>query len=228
MNKKKNTLIVIIIAVIILGAAAAYYVYSRRDTSFHIENHFDDTAFSIDDTDITFREAAYYIMDIEDFVNQQALVYNPDKPLAYWNTHYSAGSDSAFTYTVAKNMVYQVCITDYIYAIEAQENGYSLSDEAIEKAHEEAANLYEDMTDKQHEYTDLSLEDIEKMKERETLATGYAQFLSSQIDWSDTVNSPSTELDYDGDYFQNNILSKYNVKKSKLWDRVSLGKITIN
>ncbi len=223
--------ILILTAVIVMFAAGfiAYYQYTRRDTSFHIEKHYDDDVITIDNTDITIKELLYYIMSVEDYVNQQAAEYNTDDIKDYWNTHFSAGMDSAFVHKVAKDQVYEVCVTDYVYEAEAKAAGFELTKSELTASDAEAVDLYDSMTDKQKSVTGFELDEFKTMRRREKLATAYAASLVDKIDWSYTVNSPSTELSYGGSYFQDNILDKHKVTRNdKLWKKITLGSITVN
>ena len=69
----------------------------------------------IDDTDITLREFGYYIYEVEEFVQRQALLYDPENPKHWWNTHFSAGMDSQFVCDYAKKVAVNICVSDEIY-----------------------------------------------------------------------------------------------------------------
>ena len=67
----KRIIIIIIIANSILIAAA---ICGKVLSSFKYEDHFDDAVITVDDTDITLREFGYYIYEVEEFVQRQALL----------------------------------------------------------------------------------------------------------------------------------------------------------
>lgn len=227
---RKQKIIIIAAAVVLLAVIVGYYFYNEKNRKeFLLEEHLDETVFTVNETEITLKEVMYYIMDIEAYTNQQAIIYNPNDPTEYWSRHLSAGDDSAYIHAIAKEQVYEVCIVDYLYILEAEENTFSLSDKAVDTANEEALELYNSMTDKQKSSAGFELEDIEAMKQKEMLATAYAEFLANNTDWTDTVVSPATEMSYNGEFFQENILSKYKISINKdLWEEIQLGKLTIN
>ena len=47
--------------------------------------HLDDTAFTIDDEEVTFEDLAFYILFEERKVEEQARIYNKDYTKDYWN-----------------------------------------------------------------------------------------------------------------------------------------------
>ncbi len=228
LKKYKITLTVVLLGLIILGL----YMYwkNNRPSDYFIYEHLDETVITIDHTiEINLQEVAYYIMDIEGYVNQQALIYNEDDPADYWNTHFSAGLDSAFVYSMAKQQVYETCLTDYLYEIAAMENDYTLSENQMIIAKSEGIDIYNNMTEKQKEATGLTLEQIQTMRIREALATSYALYIIENYDWESTIFEPSNQVVYGGDYFNQMILGDHEIQLNEdVWDNIVLGKITVN
>ena len=228
---RKQIRIIVIFTAVLAIAFAAYYKYGRKtdETNIVFSEHLDETVFSVDERNITLKEASYYILSVENFYNKEALNYNDLDPLEYWNTHFRAGDDSAFVSTIAKNEAYELCIRDFVYCAEAAATGFGLTDEQKEEALEAADIEFAEFTDKQLESTVFTLSEYEAMKLVEKTAKAYAELLARETDWSYTVISASTQLSYGGDYFQNNILVRHEVTtNTDLWKKIQLGKITIN
>lgn len=200
-----------------------------RPNPFVFKDQLNTTIVSIDNTKITLQELSYYIIDVEAYVNTQALTYNPDNPKDYWNTHFSAGDNSAFVYAAAREQVYESCVSDYLYAMEAKKAGFALTERQIKTAETEAREIFEGMTAKQVKATELNLENLKELHIRETLASAYAAHLAETLDWSKVSDTAQKELSFSGKYFQEHILAAHKIKlDKKTWSKVIMGSITIN
>jgi hypothetical protein len=73
---KRAIIIIIIVNLILVVAAICGKILSR----FDYEDHLDEPVITVDDTDITLREFGYYIFEVEEFVQRQALLYDPENP----------------------------------------------------------------------------------------------------------------------------------------------------
>ena len=82
---------------------------------------------------LTLREFGYYVYQIEGYTQEQALVYNPDNPAEWWNTHFSSGPDSQFVCDYAKDVAVNLCIADEIFYEEAKKQGLELNEDGDEK-----------------------------------------------------------------------------------------------
>ena len=86
-NEKKIIIILAISGIIAIIGAQIYKIA----TAFHYEDHLDEAIISVDGDDLTLREFGYYIYTTEEFVQKQAVLYDSEDPLHWWNTHFSAG-----------------------------------------------------------------------------------------------------------------------------------------
>ncbi len=120
---KKAIIAIIIANSILIAGAVCGWILSMFDYS----KHFDDAVISVDGANISLREFGYYIFEVEAFVQKQALLYDPENPKHWWNTHFSAGMDSQFVCDYAKKVAINSCIADEIYYREAVRNGFTLS-----------------------------------------------------------------------------------------------------
>ena len=102
----------------------AYYSREQREKNIYVyEEHLDDSVVTVDNQTITLREFGYYILKMEDIVQAQALVYNPEDPTEYWNLHFSAGLDSGYMFEYAWNYAVADCICDMAFEKKAKEKG---------------------------------------------------------------------------------------------------------
>ena len=222
---KRAIIGIIIFNCILIVAAICGKILSR----FDYEDHLDDVVITVDDTDITLREFGYYIYEIEVFVQKQALLYDPENPKHWWNTHFSAGMDSQFVCDYAKKVAINTCISEEIYYKKALSDGIILSSIEEEQALTEAKLLYGSMTEEQLTRTGLNEDIIVNMRIKQALANKYSDNLAKTQSFVGYTGDPDKLVKWDGEYYQEKILSEHTVKTNdKVLNRITLGKITVN
>lgn len=222
---KKAIIVIIIVNCILIAGAVCGKILSR----FDYKEHLDEALITVDDSAVTLREFGYYIYEVEAFVQNQAILYDPENTKLWWNTHFSAGLDSQFVCDYAKKVAINTCILEEIYYNKALTNEIVLSSTEENQAVEEAEKLFQNMTPEQIERTGLNKDIIIDMKKRHALAAKYAEFLAVGEDFSEYSDEPSKLVNWDGAYYQEKILPEHTVKTNdKVLNRITLGKITVN
>ena len=222
---KRAIIIIIVVNLILVVAAICGKILSR----FDYEDHLDEPVITVDDTDITLREFGYYIFEVEEFVQRQALLYDPENPKHWWNTHFSAGMDSQFVCDYAKKVAVNTCISDEIYYRAAISNGIALTGAEEKIAQGEAKIVYGSMSREVLTRTGLDENIIVNMRIKQALASKYAGLLAESENFGGYSEEPEKLLNWDGAYYQENILPKHIVKNNdKILDKITLGKITVN
>jgi hypothetical protein len=229
MGKKIRVIGVIAIGVmVIVGVALYWHHMKRKNESFSFRDHLNETVLQVNDTEISLGDASFYIMSVEDSVNQMAITYNSNQPQEFWNTHYSAGADSVFMRDYAKTTAQDQCIYEYVLSMEAA-SVITLTDAEQVAAKEEAKDFYDKMDERQRKVTGLTNEQLIKIYERRKVNQKYLSYLSKDGNLGIASSEFSKELNYNGNYYKENILSKYKVQRNtELWDRISMGTITVN
>ncbi len=200
----------------------------QHRNSFVYSDHQEETAINIDDYGVTFKQFGYYVIETERRINQEALAYDYDNPSKYWKLYLKSGEQSAYISTLAREEAYMECVVDFLYADEAIANNYGLTDEDRKAARKEADDFISLMTERARTVTGLTDEDIYNMALRKQLATSYANYLLKNTDWSDNVLSPSSRMNYNGDYFQDTILAAHKVSKGSHFGSIKFGTVTVN
>ena len=222
---KRAIIIIIIVNLILVVAAICGKILSR----FDYEDHLDEPVITVDDTDITLREFGSYIFEVEEFVQRQALLYDPENPKHWWNTHFSAGMDSQFVCDYAKKVAVNTCISDEIYYKAAISSGISLTGAEEKIAQSEAKIVYGSMSREVLTRTGLDENIIVNMRIKQALASKYAKLLAEGESFGGYSEDPEKLFNWDGAYYQENILPKHIVKNNdKILDKITLGKITVN
>lgn len=223
LERKKNarTIIIVVGVFLILAAVVGYW---NNYNHFIFKKSLDKTVFTVEDDPITLKQVSYYIMLEEEHVNDLALIYNEENPLAYWNIHV----DHEFVSETAAGVVLDYAIQDEMYSREAKAAGVMLTDEEIQEGKLKAADLYGDMTEKQKDQMEYSQADWEEAILKNSLADKYIQNIAQ--DKGITMENQVLQGYFGSD--SNNykeLYKKYKVEvNTKLWENVSVGRVTIN
>lgn len=228
MSKRKITKIVVGI-IVVVAALGGLIIWIRQSQQFVFEKHLSDQALTIEDTSLQLKDVTYYIMAMEQKVNDMAVAYNSADPKEFWNTHYSAGTNSVFMRDYAKNAAKELCVYDYVMEREAQAAGISLTESDTTQAERDAISYYNQMNEKQKTNTGISQDQLVLIYQRKKQVEKYVAMAKQSITKQGYTGDVSAQLDYTGEFYQNQIRSKYQISKNDwLWDKMSLGKITVN
>ncbi len=225
-EKKKLTKADIIISIstilIILSLFAIAFMFVKNYFSkenFVYEENLDKTVLTIEGYKYDLREASYYVMEMEAYVQQIALAYNEDYPLSYWNLYIS----NRYVSSLARDNCMELIIRDYIYASEAKKLGLTLSEEKIKEINGEVNDKFKNMTASQMQITNYSEKELYDILCRIALAEAYVTDLMAK----DTTLTEE-DLNPEGTYLEK-MKKNYNIKiNNKIWDKISLGRITVN
>lgn len=222
---KKAVIVVIIVNLILVITALCWIKLSRFDYSYHL----DDAVITIDDRSVTLREFGYYIYEVENFVQKQALIYDPDNPKHWWNTHFSAGMDSQFVCDYAKKVAINTCISDEIYYQEAVSSGITLSSDEEFQAAAQAQEVYSGMTPQQITATGIDETIILEMTRRHALAAKYAETLIENEDMTAYSDDPQKLVNWDGAFYLEKILPRHVTwTNEEVLNQITFGLITVN
>ena len=222
----KKAIPALIFASCILIATAICSITLRR---FDYSDHLDEVVITVDDRNITLREFGYYIYEVEAFVQNQALLYNPENPKEWWNTHFSAGMDSQFVCDYAKKVAISMCIADEIYYRQALSQGLTLSGSEEAGIMDDVMNMLGNMDSRQLSATGLDEKIIFDISKKHALASKYAEKIVKDRNLAAYYEEPYKEVNWDGAYFQEQILPEHKVHTNdSVLDKIIFGKITVN
>lgn len=232
MSKKKENIIILICSLVIIASIVAFFViYSNNKikNSFILNEHLEDTIvtvtfpndisskLNISSCNISLKELSYYILVMEAGVNHTASLYNPNNLNSYWNLYIS----NTFVKSQAKDSTMDVCIRDNIYYYEAFSNNFDLTDDEKSVILDEASYIYSNLTAKQVDATNLTLEDLYNVRYKIGLTTKYINKLMSEDGLTEE------ELNIDGSYYSS-LYENYDIQIDELWSTIELGNITID
>ena len=232
-RKKDKTKYVVIplVIVAILIVTLVVIVYKKLTAPvYQLSENLDQTAITIDGDNITLRDTGVYIADVEETFDKMAKAYNPNDPLEFWKVHFSAGEDSTFTNDYAKSYVKKLYVYDYIMEKEADNKGVTLTYAEKQEAVQEGKDAYIDLTDKAIDTLGLTQQAVIVIYTRKKLVKKYVTNVVKEMkDSGYEGDDLSSQLNFDGDFYNNNIKSQYNVEYvDTQWANLPIGKVTIN
>ncbi len=215
-GRKILKIILLVLCVVVLGYAFVSMHDSRGKISY--TDHLSDVAVTVDDTEITFEDLAFYILYEERVVEEQARIYNPDSTKDYWNLH----SNDSFIQMEAKDAVMGMVIHDYLFYQLAQDAGMdTLTAEEEQDLEFAITDFWEDMLDVQWERLPCDEETINEQIRIVAIAEKYQNYLA------ETEGPSIAAYKYDG-YYYGLIRDEHNINiNEKLWDRFVMGDITL-
>lgn len=224
MNKKIYNYIVLSCSLLIIFSIVLLFVINSQNkvkNSFIFNEHLNDTFITMDNEDtsysISLKELSYYVLVMEASVNNTASLYDPSNTNKFWNLYL----ENTFVSTIAKDTSIDMCIRDNIYYNEAIASDFDLDETELLQVSDEASNIYYNLTGKQVDATELTLNDIYNIRYKIILATKYITHLMKNNEFTEK------ELNINGSYYES-LYKKYNVDIDDNWDEISLGNITID
>ena len=213
-NKKIEVIALVILAAFIVALGFLVYRYNKNK-DFIYEKHLQENVITINSENITLKDFSYYVYVVEKKINEMALQYNPDDANEFWNTHFKNSLDSVFTRDYAKQLAIDLCEYDYIMEYESTVYNLYLTDSDKQSCKSNAHDTYEDMSEKAHNNTKLTEDDIYNILCRKKLVEGF--------------EGDSSLFNYDGDFYKEKIKIKYDVTENhKLLDKITMGRVTVN
>jgi hypothetical protein len=202
--KKSSVIAVLLLMLLLIGSIRlSYYQYDHTE-EFVFSEHLDETAVEIDGEEIPLQELSYYIMVLEEKIEEMAVVYDEEDPDAFWRIY----TNGDFLVNTAEELAMETCIKDNLYTMEAEKIRLTLDEDDETQIEEEVDTLCEEMTDKQKQVTGLDKELLTQIKKKQYLSAKYELLAGEDA--------------YDSVYAAHTV--KIN---TKLWDKVKLGTITI-
>lgn len=213
--------IFVTVCVIFLCILGFMYLSQGRG-EFVYSEHLDDTAFKINDSEITLKEASYYVMVIESNINDAALKYNANDPKRYWNIYMNDGENrSNFLCDQAKEDMKSSCVRDAVYYKEAQKAGVKLSNQEQSDVMNDAYEQEKLMTGKMLDVTGYDYTDLCRILEKIAIVKKYINTLMEK-------GYTQEQLDVGGEYYEE-LKKGYSIWENEdMWEKITLGSVTIN
>jgi len=216
MKERARTTLVLLVLVLATGMAAYYQQVQRTDLVY--ADSLDVVAMTVDGEDLDLREMAVYVVYQEKTVQQDAMVYNHEKPEKYWNTY----TNQHFVRSVAENAIKDMAAHDEIFYQMAITEGLELDETEIAYMENEITDFFMDISDEQMARLGVTKDDIKNAMQKIALANKYQSILA-QIE-----GVAYSEYDYTGQYYEALATEHIIVEHEEVWNRISVGSITVN
>jgi hypothetical protein len=226
----KQIAVPVVIAVICVVVIFAVLIRRFAEPEYTVAGSLDETVMTIDGNAVTLRDTGVYIANVEALIDAMARTYDPDNPQAFWKVHFSAGENSTFTNDYAKTYVQNLYVYDYVMEREAVKKGLSLTTAQTAEAQSEGKAAYANLTDKAKEMLGLTEEAVIAVYIRKKLVSVYVNSVAKEMtDSGYEGDDLSTQLNVDGEFYNNSIKTQYDVKiVEKQWEKLPMGYVTIN
>ena len=201
-----------IITLILLVTLVALMIYGKdtgeRRMKLVYSQALDEVAVTVNGTDLTLRDVAFYVAFEEEQVEEQACEYNPEDTSEYWNVHV----DGIYIRVAARNAAIQMAMEEKIRLTSEEEASCQLAYE----------DFWSDFTaDGKAERLGVTAEDIRDCMYRMALAQKY-QSIYAQLQ----------DVEYEqcnyGEAVYETLLKEqtYSINKD-VWGRIDFGNVTL-
>ena len=156
MKERLRTTLVLLVLVMATGIAA--YKQQVQRTKLVYADSVDLIVLTVDDNEISLREMAFYIAYQEKKVQQDALVYDSEKPEKYWNAY----TNQHFVRKVAEDAVIDMAVHDEIFYQMAVAEGILLDEAEEVYLANEIGDFFMDLSEEQFLRLGVEKSDIEQ------------------------------------------------------------------
>lgn len=216
MKKRLCLTAVLLVLTILTGIESVRTLQNRQDLVY--AESLAEVAVTIGEKELTLYDVAFYVAYQEKEVQKDAVIYNPEKPYKYWNAH----TNGQFVRVVAEQAVVDMAVHDEIFYQLACADELELDEREEAYLANEVYDFCSDVTAEQLAELGLVAEDVETAMRKIALANKYQSILA-QIE-----DIEYTEYDYTGSAYTELIAQYEVVVNEQVWDRISVGNITVN
>lgn len=219
-DKRQKYKFVLTFILIILFCVTLYWSREKgkeRDPLVYRDS-LDLVAAEINGTSLTLRNLAFYVAYEETQVEEQAQIYDPKDPGKYWNVR----TQNGFTRVSARKAVMQMALHDELFYQMAQgEIELSEEDEKSIKLAEQ--DFWEDLSERDGDARlGVTEEDIAEILHRMAYAQKYQEIYAAM------QNKDTEDYDFNAEAFQKLLEEQKYTINTKVWERVSLGSVTLD
>lgn len=150
------------------------------------------TVITINGTKVTMDTMMYYIMEQEAEYSYYDTYYMATYGTSYWDMELD---DNVTVREKLKEYVFEVAQLYEIFYQEAEAKGYELTEDDISEAEENAESIWESMSDKQKEATDLTQDSLTEIYKKISLATKYYDDVDAGLEIDEDAATESVNKD---------------------------------
>ena len=215
---KKKYLITAFLILVLIGLFIYSYINGKNRADLVYADELERGALEVNGQVLTLRDMAFYVAYEEEQVERQAVVYEPENPKKYWNTH----TNHTYIRTAARNAAIQMAIHDEIFYRMALDEEIQLTDEETAILENYIADFWADMTDAGKEVRlGVSYEDIAGSMTK----IAYAEKM--QRIYAELNNRAYEDYVFTEGYYEELLKEQdYTIYKN-VWNRIPFGEVTL-
>jgi len=216
MKRKLRVTIVLSLLVVMLAVATRQDWISRQKIVY--AESLDEVALTVDGVELTLRDIAIYIAYQEATVQKDAVIYDYENPRKYWNTY----TNQYFVRSLAKRAVKNMAIHDEIFYRMALAEGLELDQREEDYLANEMQDFFMDLSEEQRNRLGVQREELETALRKIALANKCQSILAQ------AEGMYYEDYDYTGVLYEKVTEGHEITINESLWDRISIGGITVN
>lgn len=216
MKKRLCLTAVLLVLTVLTGMEFVRTLQNRQDLVY--QDSLSKVAVTVDERELTLYDMAFYVAYQEMVVQKDAMIYNSENPHKYWNAH----TNGQFVRVVAEQAVIDMAVHDEIFYQIALAEELELDEREEAYLANEVYDFCSDVSGEQLDRLGVTAEDIEAAMRKIALANKYQSILSQM------KNIEYTEYDYTGSVYVAMLEHHEVVVNESVWDRISVGNITVN
>lgn len=218
-KKDKIQSVLFTAAAILVSAAVLIAAWQRAQSLRKISyiEHLDDVAVTVDETELKFRDLAFYLAFQELAIHEQAKVYDLKQTSKFWNLHVNG----SFIRLEGKAFAVEQAVHDLIFYWEAVDDGEALNQEETDYMTNRKTDFWNDLEEDGQKRLGVSESEIDQVFEQMALAQKAQQSLADEkgVDYREYNVNGSMYLD---------VLQEHDVQiNEKLWKRLNFGSIIV-
>lgn len=217
-KEPKKYMLTIFLGILTIITGVYAYNAGQDKKKINYKKELDQVVATVDGTDISLKDFAFYVAYEENIVEEQAYVYDPSDTNKYWNLHI----DGEFVRIAARNSAVDMAIHDEIFYEMAMAEEISLNNSERKCLENSQMDFWSDLTDydKQKELG-IKEEDIDAAMEKVAIAQKYQEI------FAELNNKDVEEFDFSGEAYKALLEETEYQINTEVLEKITFGNVTL-
>lgn len=217
-REKQSVTSAAVVAILLIAVVVSVWVRGQGIRRISYADHMNDVAVTVDGTEYTLRDLAFYLAYQELALEEQAKVYDIENPRKYLRVHVN----HSFIISDAKDYAMDMAVHDAVFYHMAVENGIELTQEEREFMENQKMDFWNDLEEERRKRLGVSKEEIGETIYHMALAQKMQRFLA------ELENVAYERYDVEGDLYEGLLKTHTCEINERLWGRLRFGKIILD
>lgn len=217
-KEPKKYMLTIFLGILTIITGVYAYNAGQDKKKINYKKELNQVVATVDGTDISLKDFAFYVAYEENIVEEQAYVYDPSDTNKYWNLHI----DGEFVRIAARNSAVAMAIHDEIFYEMAMAEEISLNNSERKCLENSQMDFWSDLTDydKQKELG-IKEEDIDAAMEKVAIAQKYQEI------FAELNNKDVEEFDFSGEAYKALLEETEYQINTEVLEKITFGNVTL-